>query len=155
MSKEILIVTGLLIFVILLVFLLLNEISKLHKRLNSLLNNSGNSNIEDSLNTLYHEVKDRHEIISRNDNDIEIIKENSRKYFNKFSILNYNGYGDMGGNMSFVLCLLNNENNGLLINSLHSRSGTRVYSKPILNGKYEGNLSDEEVKALEDALKNI
>ena len=63
-------------------------------------------------------------------------------------MMRYNPYGDVGGNQSFSLLLADAKKNGILFTSLHTRSGTRNYIKPIKEGKSELELSDEEKKLL-------
>jgi hypothetical protein len=71
----------------------------------------------------------------------------------KAGFVRYNPFGDVGGNQSFSLCLLNSANTGFVISSIHSREGTRVYAKTVVNGHSEYNLSDEELKAIQIAKK--
>lgn len=72
----------------------------------------------------------------------------------KKGFVRYNPFGDVGGNQSFSLCLLNKESDGYVISSIHSREGTRVYAKTVEGGKSEYNLSEEEKKSIQIALKN-
>lgn len=58
---------------------------------------------------------------------------------------------DTGGNLSFALALLDAEDNGFVLSSLHSRQTTRVYIKAITAGQSDQTLSDEETQALQQA----
>ncbi len=58
---------------------------------------------------------------------------------------------DTGGNLSFALALLDAEDNGFVLSSLHSRQTTRVYIKAITAGQSDQALSDEETQALNQA----
>ena len=58
----------------------------------------------------------------------------------------------MGGQLSFSLALLDENNNGFLINSVHSTEGCYSYTKEIKQGECSISLSEEEVKALELAM---
>lgn len=72
----------------------------------------------------------------------------------KIALMRYNPYEDTGGDMSFSLCLLDGDKNGVVLTSLHSRSSTRVFAKEVASGKpgkYE--FSKEEKEALAQALK--
>jgi hypothetical protein len=71
----------------------------------------------------------------------------------RVGFVRYNPFGDVGGNQSFSLCLLNSANTGFVMSSIHSREGTRVYAKTVVNGHSEYNLSDEELKAIQIAKK--
>lgn len=72
----------------------------------------------------------------------------------KQALIRFNPFGDTGGDQSFVLALLDNHNNGVIISSVHARTGTRVYAKEIANGLSKYNLSDEETVALQKALNS-
>lgn len=76
----------------------------------------------------------------------------SEKTIQKTGLVRFNPFGDMGGNQSFVIALLDNNNDGFVISSLFGKDGNRVYTKAIGKGKPEYTLSDEEKKALEKAI---
>jgi len=73
----------------------------------------------------------------------------SLKGLHKVGIIRFNPFKDIGGNQSFVVALLDGKNSGVVISSLHTREGTRVYAKPINKGKGdEYQLTEEETKAI-------
>ena len=73
----------------------------------------------------------------------------------KISIVRFNPFGDTGGDQSFVLAVLDAHNSGYVITSIHGREGTRVYVKPIDDGKSKYPLSEEEKQALKQATKRV
>lgn len=85
-------------------------------------------------------------------NELSRIRKMSETGLHKVGLIRYNPFGSVGGNQSFSLALLNKENNGFVISSIHSREGTRVYSKPITGGDSAHNLSEEEKKSIEIAI---
>ncbi len=70
-----------------------------------------------------------------------------------WSLLRFNPFSDTGGSHSFVIALLDDLKNGIILTSLHGRGVTRFYAKQITAGKADQDLSDEEKKALNNALK--
>jgi len=74
-------------------------------------------------------------------------------HFQKLGLIRFNPFNETGGNNSFSLVLLDGKNNGWVMTGLHTRERTRLYVKPIKNLKSEYELSDEEKKALEKAVK--
>lgn len=76
----------------------------------------------------------------------------SSKSITKLGLVRFNPFGDTGGDQSFCLTCLNSKNDGYILSSIHARSGTRVYAKPISAGKSSHNLSDEEQQSLNIAL---
>lgn len=79
------------------------------------------------------------------------ISEQSKACIQKVGIVRYNPFSDTGSNQSFSIALLDSDNNGMVITSLYSRDGNRVYAKPIKNSKSEYSLSEEENKAIKKA----
>lgn len=70
----------------------------------------------------------------------------------KFSSIRFNPFKDLGGDQSFSIALLNGKNDGMVITSLYTREGTRVYSKSISNGESEKHpLTEEERQAVKSA----
>lgn len=58
---------------------------------------------------------------------------------------------ETGGNLSFALALLDGDENGIVLSSLHSRASTRVYVKSIMAGQADQPMSEEETEALNQA----
>ena len=71
----------------------------------------------------------------------------------RVGVVRFNPFKDVGGDQSFSIALLDKNNDGIVISSLYSREGTRVYAKPIKNGTSEYHLSEEEEKAIERAMR--
>jgi hypothetical protein len=73
----------------------------------------------------------------------------------KIHLNRFNPFEEVGGDQSFILCLLDNSLSGVIITSLHHRDFTRVYAKTIKNGEsLQGRLSPEEIKALNETINN-
>lgn len=87
------------------------------------------------------------------DNRLTGFKKESLNNLQKMAVLKYNPYNDTGGAQSFSLVLLDGKMNGVLITSLHSRAGTRMYLKNINFGKSELELSKEENEVLIKAIE--
>lgn len=70
----------------------------------------------------------------------------------KYGIVKYDAFEDMGGKLSFVLAMLDNNNTGFLLNAIHSRENCFLYIKEIVNGESYVMLSDDEIEALKRAV---
>jgi hypothetical protein len=80
------------------------------------------------------------------------IDGNLIRTFQKMGIVKYDAFKEVGGTLSFVLALLTKENNGFIINSMHSnREGCFTFIKEVKAGEVFVALSDEENQALQDA----
>jgi len=85
---------------------------------------------------------------------LEQLKTENLDHIQKIGLVRYNPFSNTGGNQSFVLALLDGNNNGFVITSLHSRDSTRVFAKPVIQGKETGyEFSKEEVQAIVEAQK--
>lgn len=85
---------------------------------------------------------------------LEQLKAENQDHIQKVGLIRYNPFSDTGGNQSFVLALLDGNDNGFVITSLHSRDSTRVFAKPVIRGKETGyEFSKEEVQAVVEAQK--
>lgn len=82
------------------------------------------------------------------------IDKKQRNHLQRVGYVRYNPFNDMGGEHSFSLTLLNDELDGIIITSLHSREMTRIYLKPVKKGKSKFSLSKEEENSLNMAVNS-
>jgi hypothetical protein len=82
-----------------------------------------------------------------------IIEGHALSSFQKIGLVRFNPFKDTGSNQSFSVALLDNHNNGVILSSLSSREGTRLYTKEVVMGQSLHSLSDEETKAINKALR--
>ncbi len=85
--------------------------------------------------------------------EIKKIKEEKPLFLKNIRIKRFNPFSEEGGNQSFSLAVLSEEGDGVVITSLYTRDGSRVYGKAIEGGKSKYSLSKEETEVIEDALK--
>jgi hypothetical protein len=79
---------------------------------------------------------------------VEIIHKN-RLHLQKFSLVRFNPFSDQGGDQSFAIAILDENNDGLVISNLHSRDFSRIYAKPVKAGQAEKyQFSKEEQEAV-------
>lgn len=87
------------------------------------------------------------------DNKIVDLEQNGVRHIQKVELLRYNPYQDTGGDQSFSIALLDDQGNGIVVTSLHTRSGTRVFAKPVIKGKsHKYDFSAEEEQVVKKAL---
>ena len=85
-------------------------------------------------------------------NEINKINENLQIAVQKCGIVKYDAFNEMGGKLSFALVLLDKQDNGFVINAMHSREGCYTYIKEIIGGKAFIALGEEEQLALDKAM---
>lgn len=70
----------------------------------------------------------------------------------KIGFKRFNPFEHTGGDQSFALALLDRKNNGVIISSLYTRDGVRVYAKRVEAGASKHPLSAEEHEVLRQAM---
>lgn len=86
---------------------------------------------------------------------VEKIQKTDLVHLQKVAWVRFNPFEDTGSDQSFALALLDGEDNGLVISSLHGRDRTRIYCKPVISGgASDYPLSDEEAQAIQKAIRH-
>lgn len=80
--------------------------------------------------------------------------ESSIFFVQKVGFLRFNPFKEIGGEQSFSISLLDGNDDGFVLTSLHTRTGTRTYAKAIKNGTSPHGLSKEEEKVIQNAKSN-
>ena len=144
----------LVINIMLLVLYILNciKLNKLRKNYATFMTKLGKGdNINEMLKDYVEKVD---EIKSENKEIIEYYQKldtKSNDYLKKLGLVRYNAYKDTGSNLSFALAVLDNHNDGFVLNGIYARDNSNIYAKPIKNGKSEYVLSKEEEEAINKA----
>jgi len=99
----------------------------------------------------FKELKENFDKISK---ELENFKKENKFNIQKFGIVRFNPFKEIGGNQSFAITLLDGEDDGIVITSLYTKEGNRIFGKPIKGGISEYLLSAEEKEAIEKAKIN-
>lgn len=99
----------------------------------------------------FKDLKGDFEKISK---ELENLKEGGRFSVQKVGMVRFNPFKDVGGNQSFSIALLDGNDDGMVVTSLYTKEGNRVYGKPIKAGISEYLLSGEEKEAIKIAKEN-
>ena len=139
------------LLLLLLVILLIRRVGRVDGRLRGITRGEEGESLEGVLGAHLEKVYE----VSR---DVERLKARTGsleaagvRAFQRVGLVRFNPFEDTGGNQSFALALLDAEGNGWVLSSLHARTGTRVYAKPISGGRSEAALSEEESAAIRQA----
>ena len=88
--------------------------------------------------------------------ELESFQNKTRSFLQKFTLIRFNPFEEEGGDQSFVIAFLNGKNDGVVISSLHSRSGVRIYAKQVEGGKSaKHQFTKEEKEAVEKSARQI
>ena len=145
----------LLISVLSIILLILNhlKLTKLKNEYSEFMKKLGNGkNIDENLKVYMDRVQKVEDLNKEIIQYCERLDKTVDTCIQKIGIVRYNAFKDVGSNLSFTLALLNNNNNGVVLNGIYSRDNSNIYAKPIKDGKSEYILSDEEKEAIEKAI---
>ena len=142
------------VLVILLVLLIvaLSKIGKLKKQYNVFMDGTDGKSLEETFQKKFENMDFINDELKKIQGRLELIDENLLKTYQKVAIVKYDAFKEIGGTLSFVLVLLTKDNDGFILNSMHSNSeGCYTYIKEVKSGEVFVALSEEERQALEQA----
>ena len=109
--------------------------SRLKNSYNSFMRGKDARSLEESILDKFEELDELMTLTMKNRADIRKINEEMLSKFQKVGILKYDAFHEMGGKLSFALTLLDGNDSGYIINSMHSREGCYNYIKEIVKGE--------------------
>ncbi|ROR22143.1 uncharacterized protein DUF4446 [Mobilisporobacter senegalensis] len=149
------IIIGIMSFILLLLILLIIsnvKYSKLNRKYKSFMQGTSGESIERIVLDKFEEINELKKETNIINTHLKKIDEILSITYQKSAIVKYDAFKEMGGKLSFALALLNEENNGFIINSMHSsREGCYTYIKEVIKGESFVQLAEEEKQALEEA----
>lgn len=133
---------------------MITKLSSINKKYKTFINKLGNgNNIEEDLENYMYRVerveKQNAEIL----NYTKMIQQDLAKCIQKVGIVRYNAFKDTGSDLSFALALLDENNNGVVLNGIYSREMSNIYAKPVNNGESSYTISEEEREAIKKAME--
>lgn len=138
--------------------IILIRTANLNKRYQQFMKKLGNGrNIEEDLENYMYRV----EKVERQNADIlsfcKGLEEDVTTCIQKVGIVRYNAFKDTGSDLSFALAMLDEKNNGVVLNGIYSREMSNIYAKPVENGESKYTISAEEKEAIDKAIhsKNV
>ena len=130
------------------------KISRLTRKYRLFMKGADGQSIEKALAIRFRNMDRQEAKTEANSRDLQELKEQQSNVLNKYGIVKYDAFADVGGKMSFALALLNKENTGFVLNAIHSRDNCFLYLKEVVNGESYIILSKEEIEALQKAVSS-
>lgn len=140
------------LILIILLIVQISKVRKLKKRLDKFLLGKNGESLEQEIIGLFEDNKFLKSSTERNKKDIRTLYKRMETAYQKMGLVKYDAFNQMGGQLSFSLALLDENNNGFIINSVHSTEGCYSYTKEIRNGESSISLGTEEAEALAIAM---
>lgn len=144
--------TVLVLVLLVLLILQIRKTGNLKKRLDRFFIGSSGESLEEEIAGLFEDNKFLKTSAEKNKKDIRVLYKNLESAYQKMGLIKYDAFNQMGGQLSFSLALLDENNNGFILNSVHSTEGCYSYTKEIRNGESAVELGKEEAEALAAAM---
>lgn len=148
-------IIGLLGVSVILFILMMVAMVKLHnmkKKYKQFMNGKKGQSLEQIILQKFAEIDRLHEYNEESRKEIDKINENMLLTLKKIGIVKYDAFHEMGGKLSFSIALLNEKNDGFVLNAMHSREGCYTYVKEVIKGESYIALGEEEKQALDQAI---
>ena len=142
----------LLLVAIVLLIVQISKTNKLKKRIDQFVTGKDGKSLEGEIAQLVQDNKELIEEVGKNKKNIKKLFRTVEGTFQKVGLVKYDAFQQMGGQLSFSIALLDQRNNGFILNSVHSTDGCYSYTKEIKNGECALSLGKEEEEALQIAL---
>ncbi len=147
------------LIVVILVMLVLQivnarRISKMKKTYEAFMAGKDGKSLEAAVTEKFAEIEALKTSNKTHKVQIKKINEELKRVYQKTGIVKYDAFNEMGGKLSFALAMLDKENNGYVINAMHSREGCYTYIKEIIKGESYITLGEEEKEALDKAISS-
>lgn len=143
------------LLLLILIIVLFCKNSKLNKRYDAFMKDTNGESLEQAFTEKFESVDGLIAKTKKTDQRLAKIEETLLSTYQKIGIVKYDAFHEMGGKLSFALALLDDKNNGFLINCMHStREGCYTYIKEVENGECSVILAEEEKQAIDMAVGN-
>lgn len=149
-NSDYIIITLSILVIAMLIVLIINtiEIISLKKRYKIFMSGKNARNLEKTLIERLDQVDGLLKANAANEKNIKKLFNKMEFTFQKVGLVKYDAFNEMGGKLSFSLALLNESNDGFVMNAVHSREGCYTYIKEIVDGNSIIVLAEEEQEAL-------
>ena len=125
------------------------RVSRLTKRYRYFMDGENGQSIERRLAIEVKELRDMASTWETILSEQKVIQSTQAQTFQHIGFVKYNAFENIGNELSFSLTLLDGNFNGIVISSVY---GSRIFTKPIVNGKSLASLSQEELASLQSAM---
>lgn len=146
------VLAGALVILLILLIIILVKMGNLKYRYKNFMDGKDGKSLEEAFQKKFENMDYVNEELKKINRQISNINKNLLRTYQKIGIVKYDAFKEIGGTLSFVLALLTKDNNGFILNSMHSNSeGCYTYIKEVKDGEVFVTLSEEERQALEMA----
>ncbi len=138
---------------VILLVILIRKQDRLRARMDYFMRGAKREPLEESLRHMVDDNQMMKQQLRTAGAELGRLRAEMQTSYRKTGVVKYNAFPGMAGKMSSSVALLNNENNGVVITSIHGQDGCYTYIKEIMNGKSINPLTKEDEEALKTAIE--
>ena len=147
---------GVILIMLILLIVTMAKNASMRKKYKIFMNGENGKNMEKAILEKFAAIDFLEENVDQIYKQIKAISDQLTTAYQKIGLVKNDAFKEIGGKLSFVLVLLTEDNNGFILNSMHStKEGCYTYAKEVVNGEAFVILSEEEQQALEEAKANV
>ena len=139
------------LILLILVIIALCKLRKYHRKIDRFMRGKDAESMEETILSCIEKNEQVDQMNQMLREDIVGLRKNQRITYQKMGMVKYNAFREMSGDLSYALALLDQGDNGFIINSVYAKEGGYSYIKEIINGESSIQLSEEEQAALDKA----
>ena len=132
-------------------FVMIMKYNQLATKYRKFMRGANGKSLEERVLSRFREIDSNKSQITDAISRIKLLEDARDTSFKKISVKRYDAFAEMGGKLSYSLCLLNDDNDGFIMTSMHNRDGCYTYVKAVIKGNTYVILSDEEKEVLDEA----
>ena len=135
---------GVILIMLILLIVTMAKNASMRKKYKIFMNGENGKNMEKAILEKFAAIDFLEENVDQIYKQIKAISGQLTTAYQKIGLVKYDAFKEMGGNLSFALCLLDDNNNGFILNTMHGRESSYTYIKEIENGTAYSTLGEEE-----------
>lgn len=128
-----------------------SKLKKLRKSYTNMMEGTGVENLEDVIVSLKEAQKLQNAELEQVELRITNVEARIPQQKSNIAIKRYNAFSNTGSDMSFSVAITNDEKDGVVLTSIHSRDGAYIYGKPVEKGNSQYSLTPEEQEVINAA----
>lgn len=148
-------IIGCIVFIVVLLILIIvlfRKLKKSERRYDTFMRGADAESLEERVIQAISDIEGLQEEDKKNKKGISVVKKSFAITYQKMGLVKYDSLAGLGGKSSFALTMLTQENNGFVLNVIHSREGSYPYIKRVENGVPESMLGTEEQESFNEAM---
>lgn len=134
---------------------MLTKYNQLKEKYHDFMRGSSGKSLEERILARFKQIDKLNERLDDTIDRVKLLEDARDTSFKKIAIQRYDAFSEMGGKLSYSLCLLNDDNDGFIMTSMHNREGCYTYVKEVIKGNTFVILSEEERQVLDEARESI